>query len=83
MVNYDFPNDVETYVHRIGRSGRNGKLGKSFTLVTDRIFSNPNIHRELLKVVKESGNSVPANLNYYWIHNWPAYLLNFCYKQYC
>lgn len=64
VVNYDFPNDVETYVHRIGRSGRNGKTGKSFTLVTDRIFSSPHIHRGLLKVMRESGNTIPSNLNY-------------------
>ena len=28
VVNYDFPNGVEDYVHRIGRTGRAGATGK-------------------------------------------------------
>jgi superfamily II DNA/RNA helicase len=28
------PNDIETYIHRIGRSGRAGSLGKSITFTT-------------------------------------------------
>ena len=33
VVNYDIPCQVETYVHRIGRSGRGDKLGNSITLI--------------------------------------------------
>jgi ATP-dependent RNA helicase RhlE len=32
VVNYDLPDEPETYVHRIGRTGRNGLDGKSITL---------------------------------------------------
>ena len=32
VVNYDIPFAVETYVHRIGRSGRGERLGNSITL---------------------------------------------------
>lgn len=28
VINYDIPQDVESYVHRIGRTGRLGKPGK-------------------------------------------------------
>lgn len=28
VINYDLPSDVEEYVHRIGRTGRMGNLGK-------------------------------------------------------
>ncbi len=28
VINYDFPNGVEDYVHRIGRTGRAGATGK-------------------------------------------------------
>jgi len=35
VINYDVPLDIENYVHRIGRTGRAGQLGKSFTLVTN------------------------------------------------
>ena len=36
VFNYDIPQDIEYYVHRIGRTGRAGKKGRSFTLVTGR-----------------------------------------------
>lgn len=32
VINYDVPQDIEYYVHRIGRTGRAGKEGLSFTL---------------------------------------------------
>ena len=36
VINYDIPQDIEYYVHRIGRTGRAGKKGRSFTLVVGR-----------------------------------------------
>ena len=36
VFNYDIPQDVEYYVHRIGRTGRAGKEGRSFTFVCGR-----------------------------------------------
>ena len=36
VFNYDIPQDIEYYVHRIGRTGRAGKSGRSFTLVVGR-----------------------------------------------
>ena len=36
VVNYDFPAGKETYVHRIGRTGRNGKRGTAVSLVTEQ-----------------------------------------------
>lgn len=38
VVNYDIPQDPESYVHRIGRTGRAGKHGLAITLVTPREF---------------------------------------------
>jgi len=34
VVNYDIPQDPESYVHRIGRTGRAGKTGLAITFVT-------------------------------------------------
>ncbi len=34
VINYDIPDDKESYVHRIGRTGRIGKIGKAITFVT-------------------------------------------------
>ena len=36
VVNYDIPEDKESYVHRIGRTGRIGKLGHAITFVTQK-----------------------------------------------
>lgn len=36
VFNYDIPQDIEYYVHRIGRTGRAGKTGRAFTLVVGR-----------------------------------------------
>jgi ATP-dependent RNA helicase RhlE len=34
VVNYDLPDDLEDYVHRIGRTGRAGKFGKAISFAT-------------------------------------------------
>ncbi len=34
VVNYDMPDSTDAYTHRIGRTGRVGKAGDAFTLVT-------------------------------------------------
>lgn len=36
VINYDVPNNYETYVHRIGRTGRGTKLGHALTFVPKR-----------------------------------------------
>nr|MCR5774411.1 DEAD/DEAH box helicase [Lachnospiraceae bacterium] len=36
VINYDVPDDIEYYVHRIGRTGRAGRKGRAFTLVVGR-----------------------------------------------
>lgn len=55
VINYDIPEDPEAYVHRIGRTGRMGKDGKAYTLVTPQqgrlltgveIYINKEIKRE-------------------------------------
>lgn len=51
VVNYSLPQEAETYVHRIGRTGRAGKKGIAISLVTpgeSRKFS------QILKVSKAS-----------------------------
>jgi len=36
VINYDLPKDPESYVHRIGRTGRAGKQGLAISLLADR-----------------------------------------------
>lgn len=35
VINFDFPKNSETYLHRIGRSGRFGHLGLAINLITN------------------------------------------------
>lgn len=32
VINFDLPSDIEEYVHRIGRTGRVGNLGKAINV---------------------------------------------------
>jgi ATP-dependent RNA helicase DeaD len=40
VINYDLPEDIEYYVHRIGRTARAGRGGVAYTLVTARQIRN-------------------------------------------
>lgn len=39
VFNYDYPNNSEDYVHRIGRTGRAGSKGTAITLFTTESMS--------------------------------------------
>ncbi len=49
VINYDLPQDVEFYVHRIGRTGRAGKAGVAVTLVTPRDYAQLRLIEKLTK----------------------------------
>jgi len=49
VFNYHIPFDSESYVHRIGRTGRAGKTGEAITLVS------PNELRTIKKIEKDVG----------------------------
>lgn len=53
VINFDFPKNSETYLHRIGRSGRYGHLGLAINLITyeDR-FNLYKIEQELGTEIK-------------------------------
>jgi len=42
VINYDFPFNLEIYLHRTGRTGRMGRTGIALTLVTDHDLKNFN-----------------------------------------
>ena len=55
VVNYDLPEDVETYVHRIGRTARAGKNGIAVTLIGEaEVKDFEKIKRSLPAKVRES-----------------------------
>ena len=47
VVNYDIPHDTESYVHRIGRTGRAGRQGEALLFVAPR-------ERHLLKSIEKA-----------------------------
>jgi ATP-dependent RNA helicase DDX3X len=59
VVNYDLPTDIDDYVHRIGRTGRAGNTG-----IATAFFNRGNrgVVRELLDLLKEANQEVPAFL---------------------
>ena len=59
VINYDSPNHLEDYVHRVGRTGRAGKKGTAYTFITDEEESNA---PDLVKALTDGGKPVPAEL---------------------
>jgi ATP-dependent RNA helicase DeaD len=56
VVNWDLPNDRETYVHRIGRTGRAGRRGIAVSLAT--LAERGRIHQLSRIVEKALGNGI-------------------------
>ncbi|QQE80873.1 DEAD/DEAH box helicase [Alicyclobacillus sp. SO9] len=54
VINYDLPQDPESYVHRIGRTGRAGKKGLAISLATPREF------KLLKQIERETGAKMEA-----------------------
>ena len=53
VINFDFPKTAETYLHRIGRSGRFGHLGLAINLINwDDRFNLHKIEKELATEIK-------------------------------
>jgi len=59
VVNYDFPQQVEDYIHRIGRTGRAGKKGSSVTFFTQQDGKKA---KALIKILNDAGQPVPHEL---------------------
>lgn len=56
VINFHVPANPEDYTHRIGRTGRAGKLGKAFTLVS------PHEEKNLSLIVKSSNKTIEEYL---------------------
>ncbi|KAK7454554.1 ATP-dependent RNA helicase dbp2 [Stygiomarasmius scandens] len=59
VINYDFPNNCEDYIHRIGRTGRAGMKGTSYTYFTTE---NAKSARELVSILREAKANIPSQL---------------------
>ncbi|XP_008938724.1 PREDICTED: probable ATP-dependent RNA helicase DDX43, partial [Merops nubicus] len=59
VFNFDFPRNIEEYVHRIGRTGRAGCTGVSITLVTEKDWR---VASELTEILERAKQVVPSEL---------------------
>jgi ATP-dependent RNA helicase DeaD len=48
VINYDIPQDPESYVHRIGRTGRAGREGKALTLIVPQEYKHLRLIEKLI-----------------------------------
>jgi len=60
VINFDLPKSKETYVHRIGRSGRYGRKGVAINFVTNR---DVGYLKELEDIYGVQINDLPQNVN--------------------
>ncbi|KAK2999739.1 hypothetical protein RJ639_024669 [Escallonia herrerae] len=60
VVNFDLPNDIDDYVHRIGRTGRAGKSGMATAFFNE---NNSSLARSLSELMQEANQEVPAWLS--------------------
>lgn len=59
VVNFDFPRNIEEYVHRVGRTGRAGRFGESLTFMTRADWRHAS---ELIKIMEEAHQEVPKEV---------------------
>ncbi|CAG0914664.1 unnamed protein product [Notodromas monacha] len=60
VINFDFPNCSEDYVHRIGRTGRSNKTGTAYTFFTE---NNAKQAKDLVAILREANQVVNPKLN--------------------
>jgi superfamily II DNA/RNA helicase len=67
VINFDVPNDTESYIHRIGRTGRAGAKGKAVMLVSplenDFVKNIEKAHK--IRIDKSGHESIIDNNNHY------------------
>lgn len=61
VVNFDFPNDMESYIHRIGRTGRAGKKGIAVSFFVSE--KNSRVARELIEILNRTQQNIPPELH--------------------
>ena len=83
VINFDFPRNIEDYVHRVGRTGRAGLTGTAITFMARedwkhakeliQILQKGRFSRGLLKIT----NIKIANLDLTLIHNSKLAIMNY------
>lgn len=66
VINFDLPNDIDDYVHRIGRTGRAGKTGLATAFFNE---NNSSLARPLLELMQEANQEVPDWLSRFTVRS--------------
>ncbi len=59
VINYDFPSSIEQYCHRIGRAGRDGTAGTSYSFLTRNLAC---MSSDLVKLLQQCNQPIEPNL---------------------
>lgn len=59
VINYDYPNSSEDYIHRIGRTARSTKTGTAYTFFTPNNIKQVN---DLISVLREANQAINPKL---------------------
>jgi superfamily II DNA/RNA helicase len=59
VINFDYPNNSEDYIHRIGRTGRSSQKGTSYAFFT---HSNSKQAKDLVAVLTEANQRIDPKL---------------------
>ena len=60
VINFDFPSNVEDYVHRIGRTARAGQKGKAISFFTP---DDSGRAKSLVQLMEKCNQNVPPELD--------------------
>ena len=66
VINFDTPNNIEDYVHRIGRTGRIGKKGVAISFLSDK---NKPVIKDLYTLLCECNQEIPDWLEEFYTSN--------------
>lgn len=72
VINFDLPSSIDEYVHRIGRTGRCGNLGKSISFFDPENENDQKLARPLVRILSQAGQTVPEWLTSFSEHSVPS-----------